>query len=258
MITVIGSGARNLGMVGNYDAVLAATAAPFVMLADPDDVWKPGKISCTLDAMHRAEAESGVATPILVCTDAEVVDHQLQHLAYSYWAWSRVNPECCDSLSRLAVESPVLSSSVMVNRALLRLALPFTGAASCPDWWPALVAGAFGRIIRLPVTTFYYRRHSGNDSLDPFSSTVAGTIQRALADIAEPHRRIKRLVLQFAPQSAALVARFHDQLRPSDLAALEAAANLPSLGPFSRRWMLIRHSLWFSSPLKNLGFLLLV
>ena len=45
------SAERNLGMVGNYNAVLAATSAPWVMFADPDDVWKPGKISLTRGAM---------------------------------------------------------------------------------------------------------------------------------------------------------------------------------------------------------------
>jgi hypothetical protein len=109
-------------MVGNYDAVLAATTAPNVMLADPDDVWRPGKISLTLRAMREAEASLGPKTPVTVCTDAEVVDSQLQPVAPSYWRWSRMNPHLADVLHRLVVESPVLTSTMMVNRALLDLA----------------------------------------------------------------------------------------------------------------------------------------
>jgi hypothetical protein len=167
-----------------------------------------------------------------------------------------VNPNLADELHRLAVESPVLAP--MVNRALLQLALPLTGAAACADWWLALVAGAFGRIVRLPATTFLYRRHPANDSLDPFGSTIIGAIRRTFADFGEPRRRAGRLVRQCAPQAAAFAARFHDRLRARDLAAFGAAARLPSLGAFARRWTVIRHDLWFSSPLKDVGFLLLM
>src|ERR1041385_2078265 len=41
---------QNLGVAGSFTAVLAATSAPWVMLADPDDVWLPGKIDATRNA----------------------------------------------------------------------------------------------------------------------------------------------------------------------------------------------------------------
>jgi glycosyltransferase involved in cell wall biosynthesis len=258
MIIVDGSGARNLGMVGNYDAVLAATSAPFVMFADPDDVWRPGKMVQSQQAMRKAEATAGAAVPVIVCTDAQVVDDEQRPISPSYWKWSRMNPTLGNTLHRLAVESPVLTSTMMVNRALLRLALPLTGCASCPDWWPALVAGAFGRIVYVPERSVLYRRHPTNDSLDPFGSSLVGAVRRILMAPGEPRRRVARLIRQFAPQAGAFVDRFRDRLRPRDLAAVEAAARLPSLGALARRWTVIRYDLWFSSPLKNFGLLLLM
>lgn len=258
MVTVDGSGTRNLGMVGNYDAVLAATTARWVMLADPDDVWQPGKISLTLRAMREAEAAAGQETAVIVCTDAEVVDSALRPVAPSYWRWSRMNPAFADVFHRLVVESPVLTSTMIVNRALLNLALPLAGAAACPDWWPALVAGAFGRVVRLPARTVKYRRHPSNDSLDPFSSTLTGAMRRTFADLGAPRRRVERLVRQFAPQASAFAARFHERLSAPDLAALEAASHLHCLGSLARRWAVVRHDLWFSSPWKNIGFMLLM
>src|SRR5690349_16734376 len=38
----------NLGMVGNYDALLRACSARWMMLADADDVWLPGKMKATI------------------------------------------------------------------------------------------------------------------------------------------------------------------------------------------------------------------
>jgi glycosyltransferase involved in cell wall biosynthesis len=247
---------RNLGMVGNYNAVLSATSAPWVMFADPDDVWRPGKLSLTVRSMKEAESAARARTPVLVCTDAEVVNHLLEPLASSYWQWSRMNPELADVLHRMAVESPVLAP--MVNRALLDLAMPLIGAASCADWWSGLVASAFGRIVRLPERTFLYRRHPSNDSLDPFGSTWAGAIRRFLATPGEPRRRVERLLRQFAPQAAAFVGRFRERLRPEDIAALETAARLPDLAWFARRWAVSRHGLWFGSQSKNIALLALL
>src|SRR5512142_2542621 len=60
------SGQQNLGMVGNYDAVLAATSARWVMFADPDDVWLPGKMDLSVRAMREAESKFGESVPLVV------------------------------------------------------------------------------------------------------------------------------------------------------------------------------------------------
>jgi len=258
LVMTADSGKRKFGMVGNYNAVLAATTAPWVMFADPDDIWQPGKLLLTARAMREAESGAGTKTPVLVYSDAEVVDTELQPVAASFWRWSRMSPDLAGVFHRLIVESPVLSSTIMVNRALLDLAMPLTGAASCPDWWPALVASAFGRIVRMPERTILYRRHPSNDSLDPFASTMKGAVSRFLRDAGAPRRRVKRLLCQFAPQAEAFAVRFRDRLRGEDVAALEAAACLPRLGAFTRRWAVVRHGLWFASPLKNAGLMLLM
>jgi glycosyltransferase involved in cell wall biosynthesis len=256
MMIVEGSGERNLGMIGNYNAVLAATTSPLVMLADPDDVWRRNKISLTVSAMRKAEAEFGATTPLLVCTDAEIVDHQLRPMAESFWQWSRINPAFAGRFHKLVVESPVLSATSMVNRALLDRAMPLTGGASCPDWWLALMGTAFGRTICLPERTILYRRHGANDSQEPFGSTIIGAVRRILADLGAPRRRIEQLLRQLAPQAHAFGTRFRHELTPRDQAALEAAARLPGLGALMRRWTIFRHDLWFGSPMKNFALLL--
>jgi len=45
MMIVDGSGRRNLGPVGNYNAILSATTSHWIVLADSDDVWRPGKMA---------------------------------------------------------------------------------------------------------------------------------------------------------------------------------------------------------------------
>ena len=67
----------------------------------------------------------------------------------------------------------------------------------------------------------------------------------------------KILLSQAAPQAAAFVARYHDRLAAADIAALGALGTLATRGVLGRRLALVRHGLWFASPLKNAGLLLL-
>src|SRR5450759_3625884 len=134
MMIVDGPDRRNLGPVGNYNAILSATTSHWIMLADSDDVWRPGKLALTLQAMRAAESAHGTATPVLVFTDAEVVDEQLRPVHESYLRWSRAN-----------------------------------------------LAAAFGQIVKLDERTILYRRHSANDSLEPYAATTKGMVHRLLA-----------------------------------------------------------------------------
>src|SRR5437867_209307 len=172
MVILPNSGGHNLGIVGNYNAVLGACSAAWVMTADPDDVWLPGKIAWTLQAMGDAERQFGATTPISICTDARVVDAELRPIASSYWQWYRMNPRLAGQLHRTGMESVAQGSTMMVNRALLNLALPIEAASPYQDWWLALVAAAFGQTVALAKPTILYRRHGGNETEEPLIASV--------------------------------------------------------------------------------------
>ena len=258
MMIVDGSDRQNLGPVGNYNAILSATTSRWIMLADSDDVWRPGKLALTLQSMRTAEATHGSATPVLVFTDAEVVDEQLKPVAESYWRWSRANLVTANVFHRLVVDCPAISSTMMVNRALIDLALPMTNAVWSQDWWAMMVAAAFGQIVKLDDRTILYRRHSANDSLEPYAATTKDMAHRFLTAPGGARKKLERLIDQIAPQSGAFAERFHDELSASDLAALKAASQLLCVGGMQRRWSVVRHGLWFGSLPKNVGLMLLL
>lgn len=252
------SGSRNLGLIASYTAVLEATSAPWVMSADPDDIWLPGKISRSLQAIRQAEANLGSRARVAICTDAAVVDSDRRPIAPSFWRWSRMNPAQSRDLNHVAMESVALGSTMMMNRALLEQALPIASGAAYQDWWLALVAVAFGSLVSIPEPTILYRRHAVNATADPYGSTVLGAARRTLCAPGAPRERLRKLVAQAARQAASFVARYGNRLKRSDNAALEALANLPSLGSVERRLTVMRHGLWFASPLKNAGLLALL
>jgi len=252
LVILSDSGAGNLGVIGSYNTVLANTTTPWVMTADADDVWLPSKIAMTLKAALSAEMMSGPATPIAVCTDAKVVDGNLRPVAASYWRWCRMDPRLASNLPRVAMESVALGSTMIVNRALLDLALPMPPGANYQDCWFAMVAAAFGRIIPLPIQTVLYRRHQQNLTSEPYGASILGALGRALRQPLAPRRRVHSLILKAATQASAFVENYRERLDPENLSALDALASLPSLGPAACRLAIARHGLWFGSPVKNI------
>jgi hypothetical protein len=246
-------GGRNLGVIGNYNAVLRATESELVMSADPDDVWLPGKIRRSLEAMGDFDA----AVPLALCTDARVIDGEGRVVAPSYWQWSRMNP-ARRRLPRVAMESVALGSTMTFNRALLEVALPMPAGAPYQDWWLALVATAFGRLIPLAEPTILYRRHASNATSDPYGSRLAGALRRTLGEPGAPRRRLRQVLAQSAGQAGAFVAQYRGRLAPADAAALDALAGLLGANPLAARAAVLRHGLWFGSPVKNAGLLALL
>jgi hypothetical protein len=246
-------GGGNLGVIGNYNAVLRATESELVMSADPDDVWLPGKIRRSLEAIGDFDA----AVPMALCTDARVIDAGGRDVAASYWKWSRMNP-ARQSLPRVAVESVALGSTMLFNRALLEVALPMPLGATYQDWWLALVATAFGRFIPLEGPTILYRRHASNATSDPYSSGLAGALRRTLNAPGAPRRRLRKVLTQAVVQAGVFVAQYRDRLPPRDEAALDALAGLLSANPLAARTAVMRHGLWFGSPAKNAGMMALL
>jgi len=249
---------KNLGLIGNYDAVLAATTARWVLTADPDDVWLPTRLPLTLAALKQTEAECGAGIPVAVCTDAIVVDGQLNPVAGSFWRWSKAKPLTVPRLPRMAMDSVALGSTMAVNRALLEKALPLPAGAAYQDWWMALVAVAFGRFVALPEVTIKYRRHGENATKDPLSVTLGTRLAKLSVAPTAVRARLDYLLRQAGRQAGTFAARYEDTLDEASLDALSRLSALPDGPPLAKRLWILRHGLWFSSNAKNIGLLMFV
>ena len=249
------SGAKNLGSPGNFSRLLKASSAPYVMLADPDDVWLPSKLSRTLAAMQRLEATAGPQNPALAHTDLTMVDEELHVLAPSFWRYQGLTPDRGHAFSRIIVENQVWACTAMLNRPLVELVGDVPDVTIHQDWWIALVASAFGRIVSLDEPTLLWRRHSTNNS--PVSQ-LDSAAWKAVTAAGKARQRLADLFAESRPRVRAFLERFRSRLQPDQVAAAEAFLNLPTLGPVRRRQAILRHRLLFTSPIRNAGLLALV
>jgi hypothetical protein len=76
-----------------------------------------------------------------------------------WWEGREIDPAA--PLQTLLTQNFVTGCTIVVNRALLRAALPLPEVVM-HDWWLALCAAVLGEILCCPGATVFYRQHDRN------------------------------------------------------------------------------------------------
>jgi glycosyltransferase involved in cell wall biosynthesis len=189
---------ENLGVIRTFEKALADATAPYVMLCDQDDVWLPEKISLTLSEMRKIENGG----PALVFTELRTVDRNLKTITDRMIANEGSDP--LQNKHALLFQNKVTGCTVMVNRALIQLALPFPAPVPMHDHWLAICAAFGGTIAFVDQPTILYRQHQANL-------------------VGQP----KRTIAARAQKPFHTLARFNFGLRQKGLQAIELAKRLP-------------------------------
>ncbi len=236
----------------NFSALLAASDGDLIMFSDHDDVWLPDKISRTLSAYRKAEQAYSAQTPILVFTDSKVVDESLSEIHPSMLACQKLNPAHL-SLPRLLIQNVPFGNTMMMNRALRDLAFPIPADAVMHDHWISLVASVFGKIIFLPEPTLLYRQHEKN-VYGAFQYSVFSFLKKACAG----RKKITDRFYENVRQGSALLKRYRDSMKQSDVELLEHFAQLPTMNFAAKRFCLMKYGIYKTGFLRNLGMFLVI
>ena len=166
---------ENVGVIKSFHALLKHSEADLYCFSDQDDFWLPEKI--TLQVAEAAKYPQEV--PLLVYTDLKVVDENLnvQHESMIRTQSDHANTELIQELT----ENTVTGGVAMINHALAEL---WTGqenhALLKHDWYLALLATAFGKLIYIDQPTELYRQHSSN-------VLGARTLRKRVKNWVRPH-----------------------------------------------------------------------
>lgn len=150
----------------NFMDLLRQSTADYVMFCDQDDVWLESKIEQSMNRMKEIEQNSGKSSPVLVYSDAKVVDVDLHVIDSSYLNYSG-KKDSGDALEQLLMTNVVPGCTMLCNKALRELGAQMGGGASeCQvqmhDWILALIASSCGYISALGDSTILYRQHESN------------------------------------------------------------------------------------------------
>ncbi len=152
---------KNLGVTRNFLEGIQKCDCEYIMLCDQDDVWMKEKIEKTLNKMTQEEKHHDSGYPVVVYSDATVVDGELNTIHPSFHKSSRLDVKKVD-LSHLLMENKLIGCTIMLNQGIKRLLTKLPISARVHDWWIGLVATCFGGIYYLDEPTLLYRQHENN------------------------------------------------------------------------------------------------
>ena len=146
---------KNLGVIKSFHNLAQVEEADVYFFSDQDDVWLPQKLELSLAEARKYPAEM----PLMVYMDLTVVNQDLEVLSNSMIRSQsgHANTELVQELT----ENTVTGGVAMVNHALIQL-WNQTEDILMHDWYLALLATAFGKLVYIDQPGELYRQHEHN------------------------------------------------------------------------------------------------
>jgi glycosyltransferase involved in cell wall biosynthesis len=248
-VRIIADDRGSLGTCGNFDALLEHSDAPYFMLCDQDDVWRPEKVSQLFDLIQSVEAQKGSGVPILAHSDLALVDSDLRPVHPSLHRYVRLGTAPAEGLWRVVLVSNIVTGCASIgNAALHKAALPIPPQAAMHDWWLALVAATFGEIVYLPESTVLYRQH-GLNAVGASSWSLGAVALRLLRSPGLQLGKARSSVRRSQEQAAVFSARYWNALAPDVRAVVGGYGNIRAKSLPYRKAFLVRNRLWGRNPI---------
>ncbi|MGA9211892.1 glycosyltransferase family 2 protein [Kaistella sp.] len=152
---------QNKGARDSFFSLLESVDSSYYMFCDQDDIWLDTKVEQCYNEIKKAESLHK-DFPVLVATDAKVVDSDLKIINPSFWNYTKVNPERLIKNCYLQVFNFAPGCTMMFNHSLKKLVKPIPKNILMHDWWLLILAERYGviKIINRPL--ILYRQHSSN------------------------------------------------------------------------------------------------
>jgi glycosyltransferase involved in cell wall biosynthesis len=241
------SASENLGPKGSFLTLLEYSLksdSQYFMFCDQDDVWEKDKIEKTLAKMKELENEFG-DIPLLVHTDLEVVDEELNTIDNSFWHFEQINPSMND-FNRLLMQNTITGCTMMINKKLAKFVLPVPNDAIMHDWWIGLVASKFGKIGIVDEKTIKYRQHINNN----IGAKVFG-VKYILNRLLNKNTLSKNI-----KQAKAFLSIYKEKLDRDSIKMLEDFICMEEKSFYQKRKILFKYKLIKQGFMRNLGLFL--
>lgn len=147
----------HLGVKKSFLSLCFKEDADFYMFSDQDDIWLPSKISKLLNAIQGENQE----IPILIHSDYQTVNKDGEKINGYLSGYQDTE------LEELLLKNNVTGCTCLFNRSLKNCVQAKKNEIDYSrmimhDWWLAIIASAFGKVMYFPEVTVLYRQHSNN------------------------------------------------------------------------------------------------
>ena len=254
----------------NFYNLLDMADAEYIALCDQDDFWESDRLEKSLKAIQRLEKRYGKETPILVHSDLEIVDENLnsqnkkmseltgisEAIKYAKKESKYLYTISTEkSFSRYLVENKITGNTVIINKALLDI-YKRPKVSFMHDWWLGLIAFTFGKVGYLNECLVKYRQHESNELGAKNPLELRNIKKRNKQKIRENYDCMFAQVEEF-------LRLYKDELGKSRSADtyfarkyLNAFANMKSKNRISKIRDILKYSFFKSSKILTIGEML--
>ncbi|HFU4377750.1 TPA: glycosyltransferase family 2 protein [Streptococcus suis] len=220
---------KNLGVIKSFHRLVHYEQADYYFFSDQDDVWLPDKLAVSLQEAQSYPTDQ----PLMVYMDLTVVDQDLQVMTESMIRSQshHANTQLVQELT----ENTVTGGVSMINHSLASLWTK-TEDIIMHDWYLALLASAFGKLVFIDKAGELYRQHADN-------VLGARTLSKRLKKWIRPHVlfRVYWDLIKSSQKQASLLLEL--SLSPSDRELVEAFVSILDKPMFERFKVLKQYGL---------------
>ena len=157
-IKIIEDKKGNLGFVKNFEELLNNSKEDWVMFSDQDDYWLENKIEKYV-AILNTSSEDILKKPMLIHSNSFICDDNLEIIKDEF-----INSKIAHKYNEddFYFAYFVQGSTVLINRKIIDLALPFSKNVTVHDRYFHLLAEFLGKRIFINESLIKYRQHSNN------------------------------------------------------------------------------------------------
>ena len=254
----------------NFYNLLDRADAEYIALCDQDDFWETDKLKKSIKAIKILEKNYGKDTPILVHSDLQIADENLntegrrmsditgirrilKHAVKESETLYTISTK--QSFSRYLVENNITGNTVIINKALLNI-YKRPKVSFMHDWWLGILSFTFGKVGFLDECLIKYRQHENNE-LGAKNPLEPGNIKnRNKEKIRENYDYMFSQVEEF-------LRLYKNELGNSKLSdtvfaytTLKAFADMKSKNRISKIKDILRYSFFKSSKILTIGEML--
>ena len=188
---------KNRGCKDNFMYLLSLIDSDLYMFSDQDDFWLPNKIEESIFAYDKI---SNKHQPILIHSDASIVDKNLNILFSSYWEVMNIEPSLFKTVNYLSLITITQGATLLFNQKCKECAFPISRMATMHDSWIAIqTIRKCGKIKSIYKPLLLYRQHENNvlgvavsKERYSFSNKIVN-ISRVLRVNIDNARRLKKM-----------------------------------------------------------------
>lgn len=227
---------KNSGSAGiNFFNMILKSNGDIIMTCDQDDIWLNYKVQITVEALENE------TVPALVHTDLTVVNKNGGISEPSMIKAQHINTDRT-STNQLIVQNIVTGCTMAFNRQLADL-IKVPKGQPVHDWYIAVIASIFGKIIFLDTPTILYRQHGNN---------ACGAVDMQNGEyIAERFRNKKKgkYMLQLGYNMAGEIIRLYG----IDNKMLEQYSSMNKYSKLKRLITVFKYGIWKNGLVRKIG-----